>query len=191
MDINTSADCPLFTVHCSLFTIYCSLFTVHYSLFTIHCLLPTAPGRAAQRGGWFMNASVTWQNGMYLTGTADSGSLVHLDADPGVGGQDKGFRPMELLLLGLASCAAMDVLSILQKKKQTISGFRVNVHGRQAEGFPKVFTEIAVDYIIRGKNVDKTAVERSIELTVTRYCPAQAMLEKAATIHHTYRIEED
>lgn len=127
---------------------------------------------------------------MSFTGTADSGFDVPLGAAAAVGGDDDGFRPLELMLVSLAGCTGMDVLSILRKKRQDITGFNVRVDAERSDEHPKVFTSITVYYNVRGHEVDPKAVERAIELSETRYCPAQAMLVQAVPIHHEYIIEE-
>jgi putative redox protein len=137
-----------------------------------------------------MDALVTWKGKMSFTGTADSGFTLPLDTEPAVGGDNDGFRPLELMAISLAGCTAMDVISILQKKRQEVTGFEVKVHAERTDEFPKVFTHLTVEYNVTGHNVDPTAVERSIELSSTKYCPAQAMLAKAVTIEHKYTISE-
>jgi putative redox protein len=136
-----------------------------------------------------MNAKVTWHQGLTFTGSADTGYSVPLGASASVGGADDGFRPMELIALGLAGCTAMDVISILQKKRQVIDRFEVQVEASQAEEHPRVFTEIEITYLISGESVDERAVQRAIELSETKYCPAQAMLGKVVPISLHYRIE--
>ena len=138
-----------------------------------------------------MKASINLDHGMTFHGSANSGYTLTMDSDPSVGGDDSGFKPMELLLIGLGGCTAMDVLSILRKKRQDVTGFDVNVDARQAKDHPHVFTQITVNYIIRGRGINSKAVERAIQLSETKYCPAQAMLAKAATIEHTYKIIEE
>jgi putative redox protein len=135
-----------------------------------------------------MHAAVTLQEKMTFIGTADSGFTVQLGASPRVGGDGDGFKPMELMLISLAGCTAMDVISILRKKRQEISAFEVRVEAERAEEHPRVFTEIRVTYVVHGKNVDPKAVARAIELSETKYCPAQSMLREATTIRHTYEI---
>ncbi len=137
-----------------------------------------------------MDAKVTWQGRMSFTGTATTGFNVSLGSDPSVGGDDDGFRPLELMAVSLAGCTAMDVISILKKKQQDVTAFEVRTHADQAEVHPHVFTHVLVEYIITGHGVDKAAVERAIELSVTKYCPAQTMLSKAVQIDHTYQIIE-
>ncbi len=125
---------------------------------------------------------------MSFEGSSDSGFSLPLGTDPGVGGDNDGFRPMELIGIGLAGCTGMDVISILQKKKQLVSNFEVQVHAQKASDHPRVFTGIEVEYIVTGDNIDRAAVERAVELSVTKYCPAQAMLSKAVPITHRVTI---
>ena len=138
-----------------------------------------------------MHASVIWSKGMSFTGSAGSGFTVPLGTDPSVGGDNDGFRPMELLVIGLAGCTAMDVISILRKKRQDITGFEVTVDAERATEHPKVITAFTIRYIVRGRAVDPRAVERAIELSRDTYCPAQAMLSKAAPITLSYEIIEE
>ena len=138
-----------------------------------------------------MDAKVTWQGKMSFTGSADSGFTLPLGTDPGVGGDNDGFRPMELLAIGLGACTAMDVISILRKKRQEVTQFDVQVHTERVQDHPKVFSSAIVEYVITGRNLDENAVLRAIELSVTQYCPAQAMLGKAMPIALKYSIFED
>jgi len=137
-----------------------------------------------------MDAKVTWKGRMSFEASAASGFTLPLGTDPAVGGDNDGFRPMELLAIGLAGCTAMDVVSILQKKRQNVTGFEVRIDTERAQEHPKVFTHVKVEYVIDGHQVDSAAVERAIELSLTKYCPAQAMLAKAVKIEHTYLINE-
>jgi len=136
-----------------------------------------------------MQAKVTWSQRMSFTGTADTGFSLPLGAKPAVGGDNDGFRPMELIALGLAGCTAMDVISILQKKRQDIRGFEVVVNGVRADEHPRVFTQLEVEYRIRGVDVNQAAVERAIELSETKYCPAQSMLGEVVPISLKFTIE--
>jgi len=114
-----------------------------------------------------------------------------LEAKREVGGEGKGFVPMELMAVSLAGCTAMDVISILRKKRQDVTDFEVQVEAPRAEQHPKVFTRATIDYIVTGHSVDEKAVARAIELTAKSYCPAQAMLGKAMPIDLRYQIFED
>ncbi len=137
-----------------------------------------------------MEVNVTWKNKFAFNATGESGFTLPLDGEPAVGGEGNGFRPMELIAIGLAGCTAMDVISILQKKRQAVTGMKVLVHAERASEHPKVFTHITIEYVVEGHQVDPAAVERSIELSVTKYCPAQAMLGKAVNIDHQYSIKD-
>jgi putative redox protein len=138
-----------------------------------------------------MEARVTWQGRLSFIGTADSGYQLPLGTEKSVGGDEDGFRPMELIATGLAGCTAMDVISILAKKRQDVTAFDVQVHAERADDHPKVFTHAIIDYIVVGHGVDEAAVVRAIELSVTRYCPAHAMLGKVFPIEMHYLIYED
>jgi putative redox protein len=134
-------------------------------------------------------ARAVWKNGLAFDGIGASGFKVQLDTPQAEGGPT-GFSPMELLLVSLASCTAMDVISILKKKRQDVTGFEVRANGLRAEEHPKVYTDITLEYVVRGHGVDPQAVERAIELSETKYCSVSGMLNKAATIKTTYRVEE-
>ena len=137
-----------------------------------------------------MNASVVWKQGLSFTGKADTGYEVPLGADPEVGGSSDGFEPLELMAISLAGCTAMDVISILSKKKQNVSAFEVKVTAERALEFPKVFTHAVITYQVTGHAVEEAAVLRAIELSATKYCPAQAMLGKVFPIDLVYEIYE-
>jgi putative redox protein len=138
-----------------------------------------------------VKATVTLDQRMTFTGKANTGIELLMDAHPDVGGDDNGLRPMELLLIGLGGCTAMDVISILRKKRQDVTGFEVKLDAQQADDYPHVFTHITIHYIIRGRGVRPAAVERAIELSETKYCPAQAMLGQSAEIELGYEIIEE
>ena len=136
-----------------------------------------------------MAATVTWKGKMKFDGAVTSGFHLPLDTSVEQGGENNGFRPMELLLVGLAGCTAMDVISILQKKRQDVTGFEVNVKGERASDHPKVYTHIMVNYTVVGNQIDPAAVERAVELSETKYCSAINTFNKTAVIEHTISIE--
>ncbi len=136
-----------------------------------------------------MDAKVVWEQGLRFEGSADTGYKLPLDASTSVGGSDTGFRPMELIAIGLAGCTAMDVISILMKKRQQVQSFQVEVSAEQAPEHPRVFTHFQIKYLIKGSDIDKNAVERAIELSEMKYCPAQAMFKDIADIELSYQIE--
>jgi putative redox protein len=137
-----------------------------------------------------MEAKVTWKNGMSFTGTANSGFELPLGTDPSVGGANDGFRPLELMAVSLAGCTAMDVISILRKKQQDITDFQVETHADQQSDHPHVFTHLVVTYHVTGHGIDEKSVLRAMELSATKYCPAQAMLGKIAPMELKYVIYE-
>ena len=138
-----------------------------------------------------MDAKVTWNGRLSFTGMAGTGFSVPLGAEAAVGGDEDGFRPMELILTGLAGCTAMDVLSILHKKCQDVTAFAVQVHAERAESHPKVITSAVIEYQVSGHAIDETALLRAIELSATRYCPAQAMFRPVFPMSLKYTIFED
>ena len=136
-----------------------------------------------------MDAKVTWKKeGLLLTATADSGGKIDLASK--LDGEGKGFRPMELLAMGLAGCTSMDVISILQKKRMDVVDFEVKVHTEKAQDYPQIWTVAELEYIVTGRNIDPKAVERAMELSKQTYCPAQNMLGKAVDIKTKYTIVE-
>jgi putative redox protein len=141
--------------------------------------------------GDIMQAKVNWQEALSFEGTADSGFKIRLDAKQEVGGEGKGVIPMELMAISLAGCTAMDVISILKKKRQDVTDFEVGVNADRAEEHPKVFTHAVIHYLVTGHDVNEQAVLRAIELTAERYCPAQAMLGQVFPIELSYQIFEE
>jgi len=105
-----------------------------------------------------------------------------MDASSKAGGEDKGFRPLELILVGLAGCTAMDVISILAKKRQEVTAFEVKVHGDQKEDYPRALNRFSVEYIVTGKGVEREAVERAVQLSQEKYCSVSATLRSAGPI---------
>ena len=128
------------------------------------------------------------QDGMHFKALGQDGVAVELYPSRQHGGQRQGLRPMELLLVSLGSCTAMDIISILRKKRQDVTAYRVEVGGKQAKEYPHVFTEISIRHIVEGNNVSEIAVQRAIELSESKYCPAYAMLSKVANIKTTFEV---
>jgi putative redox protein len=127
------------------------------------------------------------QDGYTAQNSAGGAVLMGKDKDgsPGVG-------PMELLLAGLAGCTGMDIVSILEKKRQKPEKFEVKVRGSQKiDIYPKVFTEFQVEYTLWGDNLKEKDVEQAIQLSEEKYCSVGGTLSKAGPIHSTYRIIRD
>lgn len=138
-----------------------------------------------------MDVLMNWKGKMAFEGMGDSGVAQKIDADVSAGGENCGPRPMELIAMGLAGCTAMDVLSILQKKKQPLMDFQVKVHADRTVEHPKVFTQAVIEYLVTGRGVDELAVLRAIELSAEKYCPAQAMLSRAFPMQLVYKILDE
>lgn len=136
--------------------------------------------------------TITLKDGMHLEAfTPAYHEPIPLDADPSVGGQGLGHRPLTLLLVGLGGCMAMDAISILRKKRQEFDRFEVTFEVVEtAEDHPKVYTQIHMHFTASGANISEEALARSLELSYTKYCPANAMLNKVAEITYSYEIVE-
>jgi putative redox protein len=131
-----------------------------------------------------VKAKLRWTDGFQFVARAEKGPGLVLDSSDG----GSGPTPMEMVLMGVAGCTAMDVVSILKKKKASFTDLNVNISGEQAEEHPKRYTDINIEFVVHGKGVRPQDVERSIELSVTKYCSAMASIN--AKISHTFRIVE-
>lgn len=134
------------------------------------------------------SVEISLQGGMRFEAVGEDGIPVMLDASPEHHGTGAGFRPLELLLVGLGACTAMDVLSILRKKRQDVTAYRVLVSAQQANDHPKVFTDIRLRHVLQGNNLSQDAVARAIELSENKYCPAFAMLQQGASISSSFEV---
>lgn len=135
-----------------------------------------------------MHVAIDLAGRMHFVAAGEDGIAVDLDTTPEHGGENQGLRPMELLLIGLGGCTAMDVLSILRKKRQDVTGYRVEVSGETRDAYPRIFTQIAIKHIVTGRTISPEAVRRAIELSEGKYCPAYAMLKEAAEISSEFEI---
>jgi len=130
-------------------------------------------------------ALVRWDGEMHLLAEAGSGCRLEMDD----GGGRPGFSPSELLVVGLAGCTALDVVSILAKKRQKVATYEVAVVGERREAHPKVFTDMTVEHRVDGDPLDPEAVRRAIELSATKYCTVTAALATGvARIAHRYVV---
>lgn len=135
-------------------------------------------------------ARVKWIEGMAMMAQSPSGHAVVMDGPPDSGGQNLGPRPMEMVLLGLGGCTAVDVIHILKKARQVITDCDIELEAERAEQPPKVFTRIHMHYIVTGKGLQEEQVKRAIQLSAEKYCSASAMLGKTADITHDFEIRE-
>jgi putative redox protein len=136
------------------------------------------------------DAKITWVEDMQFIAVGDSGHPIVMDAAEGSGGHGAGARPMEVLLEGLLGCTAMDVISILKKKRQPVKGFKVFATGERADEHPKFYRKIHLEYVAYG-DVDPKALARSVQLSEEKYCGAIATVRGVAEITSSSRVEKE
>lgn len=137
-----------------------------------------------------MKTRITWLEDMTYVARSPSGHALVLDGPPELGGHNLGPRPMEMVLMGMGGCTAVDVVHILRKARQDLRGCELQVEAERADSDPKVFTHIRVHFILTGKDLSAKHAERAIELSAEKYCSASIMLGKTAQITHTFEIRE-
>jgi putative redox protein len=138
-----------------------------------------------------MKARVVWVEAATMMGEAGSGHGVIMDGPPDHGGRNLGVRPMEMLLLGMGGCTEFDVLSILKKSRQQVTGCVVELEAKRSEKDPKIFTEIHAHFIVSGRQLSEKHVARAISLSAEKYCSASIMLGASAKITHDYEIRDE
>jgi putative redox protein len=136
-----------------------------------------------------ITARVKLVDGLQMVGESGSGHALVMDAAESVGGRNTGVRPMELLLIGMGGCTSIDVVTILRKGRHDITDCEARITGVRAEEDPKVFVEIDIHFIVTGRNLPQSAVERAIQLSEEKYCSASIMLGKTARIKTSYEIQ--
>jgi putative redox protein len=137
------------------------------------------------------NVSVRWAGKRQMVAWDSAGHGIVMDAPSGYKGEGSGARPLEVFLEALAACTGMDVVSVLEKKRQHFTGFEVLVSATQREDeFPKIYTRIELEYVVTGFGVQAAAVARAIELSAEKYCSVRGMLGPQVTVVTSYRVEE-
>jgi len=137
-----------------------------------------------------MKARIKWVEQVTFVGESGSGHSVVMDGAPDAGGRNLGFRPMEMLLLGLGGCSAFDVILILKRGREPVTDCVIEIDADRADTDPKVFTNIRMRYIVTGRLLDPRKVERAVALSAEKYCSATAILGKTAQIAHSVEIIE-
>jgi putative redox protein len=137
-----------------------------------------------------MQATVKWVDGVMFVGETGSGHAVVMDGPPDHGGRNMGVRPMEMLLLGVGGCSSFDVVQILQKGRNDIVKCVAEVTAERVDAIPSVFSKIHLHFIVSGRNLKASAVERAVNLSAEKYCSASIMLSKAVKITHDYEVIE-
>lgn len=138
-----------------------------------------------------MHARIQWVDKVHFRAVADSGCEVPMDGPPDAGGEGRGARPMELVLMGLGGCTSYDVVTILQKSRQQVTGCETELAAERAGTEPKVFTRIHVHFRVTGRNLDPAKVARAVALSAEKYCSASIMLARGGVeISHDFEIVE-
>ncbi|GBE48827.1 hypothetical protein BMS3Bbin12_02018 [bacterium BMS3Bbin12] len=135
-----------------------------------------------------MKAVARWVQDVMFVGESGSGHAVVMDGAPEAGGRNLGVRPMEMVLLGLAGCTGFDVVQILKKARQPVSGCVVEISAERADAVPRVFTRIHVHYRVSGVALAEHHVQRAVSLSAEKYCSVSVMLGKSAEITHDFEI---
>jgi putative redox protein len=137
-----------------------------------------------------MKARIKWVQDVMFVGESGSGHSVVMDGAPESGGRNLGIRPMEMMLLGLGGCSAFDVVAILRRGREQVTDCVVELDGTRAETDPKVFTAVEMVYKVSGKNLDRSKVERAVNLSAEKYCSASKMFSMTAKLTHRIEIVE-
>lgn len=137
-----------------------------------------------------MEAKVKWVGDMMFLGESGSGHTVVMDGPPDHGGRNMGFRPMEMILLGVGGCSSFDVVQILKKGRNDIVDCVAELSAERVDAVPSVFSKIHIHFVVSGRNLKESAVERAIKLSAEKYCSASIMLGKSVDITHDFEIVE-
>ena len=135
-----------------------------------------------------MEARVKWHESAVFIAESGSGHAIVVDGPAEIGGRNLGPRPMELMLMSVGSCSAVDIVQILKKARQPVSGCEVKVSGERADTAPKVFLKIHLHFMVSGSGLSESHVKRAVQLSAEKYCSASIMLGKAAEITHSHEI---
>ncbi len=139
-----------------------------------------------------MKARVRWHEEVAFVAESGSGHALVVDGSPDHGGRNLGPRPMELILMGLGSCASFDVVTILKKQRQQVSGCECTLEAKRADTVPAVFTEVVMHFTVSGQGLDHAKVERAVSLSAEKYCSASKMFEEAGVaLSHRVTVSED
>lgn len=136
-----------------------------------------------------MYAKIQWKDAVHFEAVADSGHTVLIDGPADGGGQNRGSRPMELVLMGLGGCASYDVIAILDKQRQKVTDCVTHVTASRVDEIPQVFDKIHMKFVVTGEGLDERKVARAVSLSADKYCSASRMLEAGGVqITHEYEV---
>ncbi|MFP8968457.1 OsmC family protein [Pokkaliibacter sp. CJK22405] len=138
-----------------------------------------------------MKTVVNWRGGVHFQADTDSGHTLDMDGAPSIGGENKGARPMEMVLAGLGGCSSIDVMTMLQKSRQDVKDCQVQIEAQRADAVPAIFTKIHMHFVVKGTGLNENHVKRAVQLSADKYCSVSIMLSKGGVeISHTYEIQE-
>lgn len=136
-----------------------------------------------------MKAEIKWVGDAMFLGESGSGHAVVMDGPPDHGGRNMGVRPMEMLLLGVGGCSSFDVVDILKKSRQNVTGCHTKLEAERADAIPAIFTKLHIHFVVAGKDLKEKQVERAVSLSAEKYCSASIMLGKAGVaVTHSFEI---
>lgn len=137
-----------------------------------------------------MKTRIKWVENACFVGETGSGHGIVIDGAAEIGGRNLGARPMELLLTGVASCSAMDVIHILRRARQPVTDCVVDADGRRADSVPRVFTDIHLHFTVTGNGLSTAQVQRAVQLSAEKYCSASIMLSRSVNMTHDFEIRD-
>jgi len=135
--------------------------------------------------------NVKWDGGMRFVATSEEGDSLTMDADPEGGGEGRGFRPVKLVLVGLGGCTGMDIVWILKRQRQEVTGLEMSITGTRRKKDPRYYEDIQVEYILRGRNLKESAVKRAIDLSEQKYCSIRGIFRPEVKVTTRYRVEQE
>ncbi len=135
-----------------------------------------------------LTAKMKWAGGLKFEGLSTFGHKIVTDVSKEAGGEESGYKPTELLLFGMASCAGVDIVRIMEKQREKLTDLKIEVIAHQSETYPKPFHTIEVKYIARGENLDEKKLAKAIELSESKYCVVSQTVQNETKVVTSYRI---
>jgi putative redox protein len=135
--------------------------------------------------------NVKWEGGMRFSASTEEGDTLTMDTDPESGGEGHGFRPVKLVLVGLGGCTGMDIIWILKRQRQEVTGLEMNVAGIRRKKDPMYYEAVQIEYVLRGRKLRESTVKRAIELSEQKYCSVRGIFRPEVKVTTSYRIEQE
>jgi putative redox protein len=135
-----------------------------------------------------LNVKMSWAGGLKFSGTGAFGHQINTDGGKQAGGKEEGYKPTELVLFGIAGCTGIDVVKILEKQRQALTGLEIEVTAHQNDDYPKPFHTVEIKYIARGNDLDPKKLAKAIELSESKYCVVSQTIQTAAKVKTSFEI---